>query len=207
MVKEIAELSEKLKVAVAKNTELEDRKAELTEKIKEVMCNNYRSILFDELKLYRQLCCEFKNKYRGCGALYLENKDYGIKLKFYYTDGIEVFLKIPIANCGCYHLGLKGEETELNYLKGCKENEIRYISPYLDTEEHSLQLLERVRKGYASIFSQFLEFIDKENEELYKVVEDFSKRLEKSSTVENKEDGTVEIHLGGKTFRGSIVEQ
>lgn len=206
MVKEIAELSEKLKVAVAKNVELENRKAELVEGIKEVVYNNYKNILFDELKLYHNLCNDFRKKYRGCAAFYTEECEDKIRLKFYYTDSVEVFLKIP-GSSSYYYLWLTGNETELNYLKGMSEKEVRYISPYLDTEEHSLQLLERVRKGYASIFSQFLEFIDRENTELYKTVEDFSKRLADSSTMENKEDGTVEIHLGGKTFRGNIIEE
>ena len=199
MNKELAELSEKLKVAVAKNVELEN--------IKEVMYNNYKNILFDELKMYCNLCCDFKNKYKGCSALYMDSKDYGIKLKFYHSDAMEVFLKIPTDSNLCYYLGLKGDENELKYLKECNERVVKYISPYLDTEEHSLQLLERIRKGYAEILRQFLELLDRENTELYKAVEEFSKRLENSSTVENKDDGTVEIHLGGKTFRGSIVEQ
>lgn len=207
MTKEISELTEKLKVAVAKNVELENKKTELLRNIKEVMYNNYKNILFDELKLYCGLCTDFKNKYKGCSALYMDSKDYGIKLKFYHSDGKEVFLKIPTDSNSYYYLGLKGEESELSYLKGCSEREVEYISPYLDTEEHSLRLLERIRKGYAEILRQFLEFLDRENTELYEAVEDLAQRLEKSSTVENKEDETVEIHLGNKTFRGSIVEQ
>ena len=207
MNKELAELSEKLKVAVAKNVELENKKTELLGNIREVMYNNYKNILFDELKMYCNLCCDFKNKYKNCSALYMDSKNYGIKLKFYHSDSREVFLKIPTDSGSFYYLGLKGEESELSYLKGCNEQEVKYISPYLDTEEHSLQLLERVRKGYAEILKQFLELLDRENRVLYEAVEEFSKRLENSSTVENKDDGTVEIHLGGKTFRGSIVEQ
>ena len=204
---QIIELSEKLKIAVAENVKLENRKEELLEDMRKVMQNNYKNILFDELKLYYDMAKTFRDKYRGCEAYYTDTCEDKLKLKFYYSEAIEVTLKIPTDEGSCYLFGLHGEDSELNYLRHASEKSVNYYSSYFDTEEHTLQLLERVRKGYANIFMQFLDFIDKENKELIKTVEELSKHLADSSTVENKEDGTVEIHLGGKLFRGSIVEQ
>lgn len=204
---QIMELSEKLKIAVAENVELESRKEELLEDMRKVMQNNYRNILFDELKLYYDMAKTFRDKYRGCEAYYTDNCEDKLKLKFYHSEIVEATLKIPTEEGSNYYFGLHGDDTENMYIRRMGEKEVKYYSSYFDTEEHTLQLLERIRKGYASIFTQFLDFIDKENKELIKTVEDLSKRLADYSTVENKEDGTVEIHLGGKLFRGSIVEQ
>jgi phosphoglycolate phosphatase-like HAD superfamily hydrolase len=106
-----------------------------------------------------------------------------------------------------YYFSLRGNDDTIGLLEKAGETTLRIFSEYLDTEEHAMQFLERVRKGYSDVFTQFLAFINRENEKLHDTIEDLSKRLLDSSVVENKEDGTVEIHLGGKVFRGNIVEK
>ena len=203
MTKELVDLTDKIKVAVEKNVDLEQKKGELLEGIRKAEIDNYKNILFEEFAIYRKLASDLKRKFK-CNARYQEDNG-GIRLKFYYSDGIEVYLR-RTAGPRTYYFGLQGEDCELHYMQKMDEEPLRLFSDYLDTEEHALQLLERVRKGYVSIFSQFLEYIGKENEELYNAVQDLSKKLADSSVMKEEEDGTVEIHLGGKTFRGKIAE-
>lgn len=203
MTEELVNLTDKIKVAVQKNVDLEQKKKELLEGLRKAEIDNYKNILFEELAIYRKLASELKRKFK-CNALYQEDNG-GIRLKFYYSDGIEVYIR-RVAGPRTYWFGLQGEDSELHYMRNMEEEPLRLLSDYLDTEEHALQLLERVRKGYESIFTQFLDYIGKENEELYKAVQELTEKLADSSTIKEEEDGTVEIHLGGKTFRGKIAE-
>lgn len=203
MTNELVNLTDKIKVAVQKNVDLEQKKKELLEGIRKVEIDNYKNILFEELAIYRKLAYDLKMKFK-CNVRYQEDNG-GIRLKFYYSDGIEVYLR-RTTDSRTYYFGLQGEDSELYYMKVMEEEPLKLFSDYLDTEEHALQLLERVRKGYVSIFSQFLDYIGKENEELYSAVQELTEKLAGSSTVKEEEDGTVEIHLGGKTFRGKIAE-
>lgn len=203
MTNELVGLTDKIKVAVQKNVDLEQKKKELLEGIRTAEIDNYKNILFEELAIYRKLAGDLKRKFK-CNALYQEDNG-GIHLKFYYSDGIEVYLRREVSP-HAYWFNLQGEECELHYMRKMEEEPLRLLSDYLDTEEHALQLLERVRKGYVSIFNQFLDYIGKENEELYNAVQELTEKLADSSTVKEEEDGTVEIHLGGKTFRGKIAE-
>ena len=203
MTNELVNLTDKIKVAVQKNVDLEQKKKELLEGIRKAEIDNYKNILFEELAIYRKLAYDLKMKFK-CNTLYQEDNG-GIRLKFYYSDGIEVYLRRAVGS-RTYWFGLQGEDSELHYMQKMEEEPLRLFSDYLDTEEHALQLLERVRKGYVSIFSQFLDYIGKENDELYNAVQELTEKLAGSSTVKEEEDGTVEIHLGGKTFRGKITE-
>jgi translation initiation factor 1 (eIF-1/SUI1) len=203
MTEELVNLTDRIKVAVQKNVDLEQKKKELLESLRKAEIDNYKNVLFEELAIYRKLASDLKRKFK-CNALYQEDNG-GIRLKFYYNDGIEVYIR-RVADSRTYSFGLQGEDSELHYMRNMEEDSLRLLSDYLDTEEHALQLLERVRKGYESIFTQFLDYIGKENEELYKAVQELTEKLANSSTIKEEEDGTVEIHLGGKTFRGKIAE-
>lgn len=174
MTNELVDLTDKIKVAVQKNIDLEQKKKELLEGIRKAEIDNYKKILFEELAIYRELAGDLKRKFK-CNALYQDDNGV-IRLKFYYSDGIEVYLRRTEDSC-TYYFGLQGEECELHYMREMEEKPLRLLSDYLDTEEHALQLLERVRKGYVSIFSQFLDYIGKENEELYNAVQQLTKSL------------------------------
>lgn len=199
-------LTDEIKSAVEKNLELENRKNEVMDDLRKVMIKNYQTVLKEELAMYYRLSRDLKEKFH-CNVLYVEEKtdNSQIKLCYGYSD-TEVYV-MYCENISQYYLSLRGNDDAIVLLKKAGETDLRIFSQYLDTEEHAMQFLERVRKGYSDVFAQFLAFINKENEKLHDTIEDLSRRLSDSSVVENKEDGTVEIHLGGKIFRGNIVEE
>ena len=202
----LKELTDEIKGAVEKNLELENRKKEVMDDLRKVMIKNYQTVLKEELFMYYRLSKELREKFR-CSVLYAEEKkdNSEIKLFYSYTD-TEVYIAYYVNNTK-YYLSLRGDDDSIRFLEKAGETTLSIYSEYLDTEEHAMLFLERVRKGYSDIFMQFLALINKENEKLHDSIEDLSKRLSGSSVVEKKEDGTVEIHLGGKVFRGNIVEE
>ena len=205
MTNEFVEITDKIKVAVQKNVDLEQKKKELIANLKEAECKNYKTILFEELVMYQRLAMDLRTKF-DCITKYDDrDKDYnGLKLLFRGND-YETFIQCHYNDFTVY-LSLC-ESNGLTQFNSLSEIDVRAIADYLGSEEKTMQTLERVRKGYMSIFSQFLDYIGNENEELYNAVEELTKILADSTTMEEKEDGTVEIHLGNKTFRGKVVEE
>lgn len=203
----LKELTDEIRGAVEKNLELENKKKEVLDNLRKVMVNNYKTVLKEELYVYYRLSRELREKFR-CSVLYVEEKKDNSEIKLFYGySDTDVYIKYSENDVSKNYLSLRGDDDTVRFLEKSGETTLSIFSQYLDTEEHALQLLERVRKGYSDIFTQFLAFINKENEKLHNTIEDLSKRLSDSSVVENKEDGTVEIHLGGKVFRGNIVEE
>jgi hypothetical protein len=205
-LKNLKELTDEIKGAVEKNLELENRKKEVMDDLRKVMIKNYQTVLQEELSIYYRLSKDLREKFR-CSVSYTEEKKDNSEIRLFYSySDTDVYIKYYVDNSK-YYLSLRGDDDTVRFLEKSGETTLSIFSEYLDTEEHALQLLERVRKGYSDIFTQFLAFINKENEKLHDSIEDLSKRLSDSSVVENKGDGTVEIHLGGKVFRGNIVEE
>lgn len=202
----LKELTDEIKGAVEKNLELENRKKEVMDDLRKVMIKNYQTVLQEELSMYYRLSKDLREKFRH-SVQYVEEKtdNASIKLSYGCID-TEVYIAYYVNNTK-YYLSLRGDEDTVRFLEKAGETTLSIYSQYLDTEEHAMQFLERVRKGYSDLFMQFLAFINKENEKLHDTIEDLSRRLSDSSVVENKGDGTVEIHLGGKVFRGNIVEE
>lgn len=197
-MKELIELTDKIKVAVEKNVDLEQKKKELLNNMRKVIYDNYKNVMFEELNMYYQLARDLTDKF-ACNILY-QDPENNLKLSF-SRNSKEVTLK-----CKGYFFGFKGEKYELSYMESAEEEPLKLLAEYLDTEEHALSLLERFRKGYSVILTQVIECINKENEKLYNAVQELTEKLADSSVMKEEEDGTVEIHLGGKTFRGKVTE-
>lgn len=198
-MEELVAMMNEIKVAVAKNVDLEQKKKELLDNMRKVIMDNYKNVMFEELGIYYQLARDLSDKF-VCSTMY-EDPEISLRLSFSRSNK-EVWLRL-----GEYYFGFKGDSYELSYMKSVDEKPLKLLAEYLDTEEHSISLLEHFRKGYTVILTNILEHINKENDELYKAVQELTEKLADSSTVKEGEDGTVEIHLNGKTFRGKVVEE
>lgn len=196
---ELVELMDKIKVTVEKNVDLEQKKQGLILKLKNVMEDNFKNFIYDELTIYERLSRDLKSKYRTEACW----EDGGIKLRYSYPDGSEAYIK-RVHNGFTEYFRLRVDV--LGQFKNMSENTVMAFSDMFDTEEHAMQTLERIRKGYSVILNKYLEKIDGENAELSGAVEKLTDMLENSSVMEEKEDGTVEIKIGGKTFRGKVTE-
>ncbi len=205
MTKEFADLTEKIKVAVQKNVDLEQKKKELIADLKETERKNYTMILHEELGIYQRIVTDLRAHFDCTVKFDDRDSSYnGLKLMYRMNDE-EAFIQCHYDGFTTYLSLCEGHG--LSQFNSFSESDVRAIADYLGSEEKTMQTLEYVRKGYAEIFNQYLTRINKENEGLYSTVEELTKLLADSTVMEEKEDGTVEIHLGGKTFRGKVVEE
>lgn len=86
-------------------------------------------------------------------------------------------------------------------------NHIRYVSNWFGTEERCQELVEILAKEYARLFSAYEQHFAKSNAEYAEAIKDLKEKLESFHAIKTKEDGTVEIQLGGKTYIGTLKEQ
>ena len=78
----------------------------------------------------------------------------------------------------------------------------------LGTEEDANKLVENISQYYIKAMEYYLEeIIPQENARMRESIENVKDLLSNSHTVEEKEDGTVEIRLGGKTYVGTLKEE
>ena len=80
------------------------------------------------------------------------------------------------------------------------------LSNWFLTEEKSQDFIEIVKQHYADILGKYSVLVKNRNEQLSQSITELTEELKRASTVEHKEDGTVEIHLGGKTYRATLKE-
>lgn len=86
-------------------------------------------------------------------------------------------------------------------------NEVFNCFLFLTSTETTLAKLDVIRLVFASRFERYLKDLRTENETLAEKVSLLREHLETSSSVEEKEDGTIEINIGGKTYIGTLKEK
>lgn len=82
-----------------------------------------------------------------------------------------------------------------------------FAAKLFGTVENSINTLNAIKSGFAEIFEQYIPYLDSDNESLSNAIEKLKVYLETPSTVEHKEDGSIEIQLNGKTYIGTVKEQ
>ena len=80
------------------------------------------------------------------------------------------------------------------------------FAAWLGTEEKANELVELLEKTYIPLLEWHKKQFEAIGNDLSETVEHLKGVLEGSHTIEQNEDGTVEIQLGGKTYIGRVKE-
>ena len=107
------------------------------------------------------------------------------------------------------YLGSYGWNKYLDYSEA--EDVYRYRHHYnlrhvFINEEDTQKIVDLIQKKYTLIFTAWSESIRTWNKELADRIADMRDAFSKAHCVEHNEDGTVEIHLGNKVYRGTLIE-
>ena len=213
-----------IKEVVNENTKLEEEFTKKAEELREKCINNYNTIIKDTLEnlntIAKEMCERFEvyfNKadennatehfvieYRGNSTenVYVAiNADTRHYFRPFYSSG--TVLHSDSIDRAIYRHE-KGDS--IVYDKADKERILGY-SELLSTEDKANALLEEILTVYGNLFEKCAEKIKTENEEVSTKLKTLSEYLKDSSVVEEKEDGSIEIHLNGKTYKGVVVEE
>ena len=93
-----------------------------------------------------------------------------------------------------------------NFSEVCKWRSQYALRNVFLNEEESMKVVDLIQQQYADILSVWVEHTKNCNEALSKSVETMRDVLSKAHCVSHKEDGTVEIHLGNKVYKGTLIE-
>lgn len=128
-----------------------------------------------------------------CYILHLEVSAYGVHLTFRYT-------------------GSYGWKKWIDYSQNERNDIYRYRSHYnlrniFINEEVTQKIVDLAQTKYICILNIWAEYIKGWNETLADRISNITVLLSKAHCVEHNEDGTVEIHLGGKTYKATLTEE
>lgn len=87
------------------------------------------------------------------------------------------------------------------------ESYLEGFLPYLKTEEDTLKCTVLYKKVFSDILGRILENCDSRIEGIKGSIEKLKNELSSASTVVEKEDGTIELTLNGKTYIGTVKEK
>jgi hypothetical protein len=209
-MKTINELAEACNKAVKDYVTLKEEDNKLKADLKEIVVKNWqivKSSVEDFEQIRKMLIKCFGRNNTGVG-----------ELSFTYENGISLSVK----SVNSYwlervHLSLHKEGRGVvdfiygdrwNEINPLKDDEIPLWAEVLRTEEDANNVVEAISQYYIKIMEYYLEeVIPMENTKIRESIKNVKDLLSDSHTVEEKEDGTVEIRLGGKTYIGKVVEE
>lgn len=130
------------------------------------------------------------------------------------VDTNKVSLFIKTTSRGVFVAYLDGGYGELwksvynakEHSSNLTDAKLTLFAPWLASEEKANELVELIKKAYIPLLEWHKQQFEEIGSDLSSTVEHLQKVLDGSHTVEEKEDGTVEIQLGGKTYIGRVKE-
>lgn len=95
---------------------------------------------------------------------------------------------------------------KVNELDACSNLGLSDYASLFASEDGVLSVVELIRTEIVPVFQAWADFYAEENAKLEEAIRKLSDQLASSHTMTKREDGTVEIVLGNKTYRGTLVE-
>lgn len=209
-MKGISELMEECNKAITEHVELVAEENKLKEDLKEVILKNWQIVLsgIKEVdKIRNTLVLNFNWVKNECSTV---RKDYEHDLTIfvgsindYWYDSVKI--KLNSSGGKCFDVVIADDWDKKNPFK---DDHIQEWGVVLGTEEKASELLSMIYSYYAKVFQSYLDTIIPEKEEtLRNSISRIKSILSDSHTVEEEEDGTVKIRLGGKTYIGTLLEE
>lgn len=216
------ELLKNTKNLIQENERLEEERKEKRMELVTIMRNNFKSIYQTEVKQMTDIITDVASLVKSVKDKNEERISYSKDV----MDGDKVIGCIQAEVLYDYHLekpfylsvALKGsdggynsensiefylnEDNCISYYPNCKN----YKSVFL-TEDNTVKVVEEIRNICCHILEDYIAILESRNEGLGRDLEILKEQLGQSTCVQDKEDGTVEFHIGGKTYIGTVKEE
>lgn len=75
------------------------------------------------------------------------------------------------------------------------------------TEDNALKIVDTCKTAAVKLLEDVKQHLEETNSNLTECIETLAEQLSGSTTVEHREDGTVEIHLNGETYIGTLKKE
>lgn len=211
MMTELEKIIGNVKDSVAKNVAMEEDFELKACELRDKCVDNYNTIIKDTLSMLHTLAKDLCNKY---GVWFSDEKDgtEHVCVKYYGNNsgGFIVNIKTNGEYFRPYYYTSNTEfNDDIRYIYRCKNDKKRIMSfaDIFSTEDKASALLSEICEVYTKLFSKVLEQIEGDNKALSEQLTSLKEYLNNSSVVKEETDGTIEIHLNGKTYKGTLVEE
>lgn len=184
-----------LKNSINEFDKLSDEKKNLQMELRARLLSNWESIIEGEYREYDSLLKELTHKF-NLNYTFTVRHFFGEYKSTYTISGVvaEGERRIQLRNNGyIYKLPIDYANTE-GFM-------------WLSTEDNAIKELNVMREEYLKAFTWILEQIEEKNSSLARQIQYLNETISNSSVVKEEEDGTIEIHLNGKTYKGTVVEE
>lgn len=205
---------ESLKASVLSQAEechtLLNKKSILEKQLADTVKKNLTEIVKPYIEDMNYFCNKLYNLGGGCCSDYKSNTKY-------FSLGDDVDTDIVKLSCHSYYKGLDiffaykcnkySEDKSLDdVIRYWSDSSLSKYFYWFATEEKTQEFVEIIGTVYADILKAMAESFKTRNEALTKTVMELSDKLLNARSVTHNEDGTVEIHLGDKVYRGTLIE-
>lgn len=208
--KELKTLTDKVIGEAGVMTQLKDEKTELEKSSAKVLAGNFDKFFVPEYENWKDIIsklAELVNNFNPATELTIHTDKANLKIDLSFIGGIFRC----IYHCGHYnrHIeevrGVFGDIIN-NGIQYDSYNEVlELFSHFFCNEEQTIKTVDSFRDGLKDLLVQYEEIIGNKSEGLRQSIQNLKCAMEKFSTVEEKsEDGTITIHLGGKTYIGKL---
>lgn len=214
-MEDLNEIISKVKDSVAKNVAMEEDYESKAIVLRDKCIGNYKNIVESGLEMCHNLAKDLAYKY---GIWFASEGQEGSEhfTAKYYGNGSEGYYLCISVRSKDYRYDYRphyytNHVSLADSIKGIHnpnyKDKIVSFSSILATEDKAEALLSEIYKVYADFFTKALKQVEGENEKLSSQLKTLTDYLSDSHTIEEKEDGTVEIRLGGKTYIGTLKEE
>ena len=200
---ELDELIEEVTSAADKSAELRKRDLSLKNKYEEICERNYEKIVapyIEKMDGVVEKIHDKSNVYIEGGEITLiKNSNIRLDLEM-TTSGVRPYCYFTYNNSRNYSTALS-VSVKLDYWYWEKMEE------YFLTEEGALRFIDALAGAYCEVFEKFRVAISEKNQNLADSIQKLEEALKVSSAPKENEDGTVEFHINGKTYVGTVKEE
>lgn len=195
-----------------KAKQLANEKAEQKSKICEIIRKNLETIVVP----YIHDMNIFLKTVRDKASYAPKFEDYRVNIPLGKDIDDNYILCLRVSNYGVdldyTNRGMGYFSSYLQYEDSRKDKVYRYqyefyLRNVFLTEDKALAVVDCAKDQYVHVLNAWASYLKDSNEEYAKAIEDLKNMLSASHAVETKEDGTVEIMLGGKKYVGHIAEE
>lgn len=212
-MEDLNKIIDSVKDSVAKNIAMEEEFNDKAMALRDKCVGNYNTIIAETLAMLHNLADDLCRKYSVFFNTISENiQTEHVLIKYYGGNSFGYYIAIKADKYSFrpyyYTCNTKyNDRIENIYVNEYDKDKIMKFAEILSTEDKADALLGEICELYTELFKEVLKVVNGKNEELEKQLTTLTDCLKTSSVVKEEEDGTIEIHLNGKTYKGTLVEE
>lgn len=209
---DITEILESVKDSVAKNVSMEETAESRAIELRDKCVDNYNRIVKEHFDMLHTLASDLCYKYGIFYNVKGDSESEHLRIKYYANNRSSGFYVEVRADkhlyrpyYWCNNQVIKEDIRSIH----ASNDRARVIAfgELFSTEDKANAFLAEVNEQYAKLFEEVIKVVDEKNTELALQLDSLKEALSTSSVVKEKEDGSIEIHLNGKTYIGTVKEE